>query len=88
MRFIAVSELHFGGDLDDSEYPDPPDDDERQDTSVCPSCSSEVFEDAVQCPVCGEYVTHSTTVQPIWRWTAVGILLILVWYLLSVVLPA
>lgn len=49
--------------LEDYEYPDPDDDpwDDHNEVVECPSCHAEVYEDAVRCPVCGEYVTHSTS---------------------------
>ena len=28
---------------------------------TCPSCGEEIFEDAQQCPYCGDYVVHSTS---------------------------
>lgn len=48
-------------ELQDWEYPDEPDDDEYDDDSSetvpCPTCGSDVYEDADRCPVCGEYIT-------------------------------
>jgi uncharacterized protein (DUF983 family) len=49
--------------LDDWEYPEP-DDDEDEDvaeTVPCPECGKPVYEEAEQCPYCGEYITHSTS---------------------------
>jgi hypothetical protein len=44
--------------LEDWEYPDPDDDEEGDDeeTSPCPACGEEIYEDAERCPYCGEYV--------------------------------
>jgi hypothetical protein len=83
-----VSELFDSDEIDDADYPDPADDDE--DTVPCPSCGAEIFDDAPQCPICGEYVTHATTMtlHPIWRWTAIAILAVVAWYFLFVVLGA
>ena len=64
-------------DLGDHEYPDAdPRDDEDTDTVTCPECDADVYEDADQCPVCGEYLIPDTRVwsgKPNW-WIALGIL--------------
>jgi DNA-directed RNA polymerase subunit RPC12/RpoP len=69
-----------GDELDDNEYPDEddeyPDDDETTATVTCPECGAEVYEDAVQCPVCGSYVTYYRRVwtgRPIW-WIVLALL--------------
>ena len=57
------------------EYDDLDGDDESL-TLPCPECGADVFEDAVQCPVCGNYITHSTSVwqgRPGW-WIVLGLL--------------
>ncbi len=59
-------------ELHDDEYPDEPAD-EDTDTSTCPHCGAEVYEDAVQCPVCGNYITFSR--NPLAGWPA-GLLLL------------
>jgi len=44
-------------------------DDSPSETTTCPSCGAEVYEDAVVCPVCNEYVTHRSFVfrgRPLW----------------------
>jgi predicted RNA-binding Zn-ribbon protein involved in translation (DUF1610 family) len=47
---------------DDWEVPDPDEfDDDDADLVKCPSCGEEIFEEAQQCPYCGDYVVHSTT---------------------------
>ena len=36
---------------------------------VFPACGAEVYEEAPQCPVCGEYMIHETRVlvgKPVW----------------------
>ena len=77
---MSEDELWFeeGGDeLDDNEYPDALDrDDEMTETVPCPECGVEIYEDAVRCPACGNYVTHHTNVwtgRPGW-WILLGLL--------------
>ena len=75
-----------GDELRDSEFSDddPCDDcddsdDELTETAPCPRCGAEMYEDAVQCPACGSYVTHTTNVwsgRPAW-WIVLGLLGIL-----------
>jgi len=58
---------------DDDEYPD---EDEVTLTVPCPACGAEVYEDAVRCPVCGDYITHDTSLwsgRPGW-WVLLGLL--------------
>jgi hypothetical protein len=45
--------------LEDWEYPDSDEsnDDDGTATVTCAACGSDIYEDAPQCPVCGEYVT-------------------------------
>lgn len=59
-------------DADDEAWND---DDDASETVACPACGAEVYEDALRCPRCGEYVTHSTSHfagRP-WWWIALGI---------------
>jgi predicted RNA-binding Zn-ribbon protein involved in translation (DUF1610 family) len=35
--------------------------DEENLTETCPSCGMEIYEDAVRCPHCGDYITFSST---------------------------
>ena len=46
------------------------DDDDDADLLPCPECGTEIYEDAEQCPICGAYVTFSTSPwsgrSPIW----------------------
>ena len=41
------------------------DEDEPADTVLCPNCAAEIYEEAEQCPVCGEYVVHQS--GPPWQ---------------------
>jgi len=52
------------------------DDEWETETRECPHCGADVYEDAVACPVCGEYITSSThpfTDRPRW-WVLLGTL--------------
>ncbi|MHB1037117.1 MAG: zinc-ribbon domain-containing protein [Pirellulales bacterium] len=66
----------WSDDADDDEYADDAfDEDDTTDTRACPQCGAEVYEDAVECPVCGSYITFSTHAwsgRPGW-WIALGI---------------
>ena len=59
-------------DLDD-EYDDEPfdsdDEDDATDVVDCPACGAEIYAEAEQCPVCGEYVIATSNVwdgKPTW----------------------
>ncbi|WP_299466340.1 zinc ribbon domain-containing protein [uncultured Gimesia sp.] len=63
---------------DDVEYEEESDFDDELETETvpCTNCGAEVYEDAVSCPVCGEYVginTHPFSDRPRW-WITLGIL--------------
>ena len=64
-------------DLNDFEYPDEDNfDDESTETVLCPNCGAEVYEDAIRCPVCGDYITLNNYVwsgRPVW-WIVLGLL--------------
>jgi len=65
-----------GDELRDDEFPDGDDHDDLSQTLPCPECGLEVYEDAVRCPHCGNYITHDTSVwsgRPVW-WIALGLL--------------
>ncbi len=66
--------------LDDDEFPDEDDvDDDSSVTVPCPECGAEIYEDALRCPVCGNYVSHKSGVwsgRPGW-WILLGLLGIL-----------
>jgi predicted RNA-binding Zn-ribbon protein involved in translation (DUF1610 family) len=51
-------------DLDDgeSDAEDWPDDDDGETLTIsCPNCGADIYEDAEQCPHCGEYVERNST---------------------------
>ena len=44
-------------------------DDDAAEMAPCPACGESIYEDAEQCPCCGQYITHSTSAlagRPIW----------------------
>ncbi|NIP85066.1 MAG: hypothetical protein GTO03_05690 [Planctomycetales bacterium] len=67
-----------------SEWDEPDGDDDAEDgyddegldadTVPCPQCGADVYEDAPQCPACGNYITYHHQLAPLWWWTAVVIL--------------
>ena len=63
-------------DLDDDEFPDEDDysDDDEADTRECSHCGCDVYEDAVQCPLCGHYLSAETSIWSgrAWWWIALG----------------
>ncbi|MCH2130118.1 MAG: hypothetical protein MK179_13295 [Pirellulaceae bacterium] len=54
-------------------------------TQTCPSCRSDIYEDAEQCPVCGEYIVWSrqTLSGRPWWFVALGLvgILAVIWAL-------
>lgn len=63
---------------DDVDYDDGSDVDDEYETETvtCSHCGAEVYEEAVACPVCGEYVgvnTHPFSDRPQW-WITLGVL--------------
>lgn len=54
----------------------PADDDEASLTIPCPTCREEIYEEAEQCPYCGNYVVRTSTAwegRPPW-WILLGAL--------------
>jgi hypothetical protein len=73
-------------DLDESENPDESDEDSDEDpsgTAPCPCCGEDVYEEAVRCPNCGEYITPGagSSSQPKWLiiGAALALLAVLLW---------
>ncbi|MEX0702144.1 MAG: zinc ribbon domain-containing protein [Planctomycetales bacterium] len=61
-------------DWDDSDDDWGDDDDAPSETVRCPSCGADVYEDAEQCPACGEYITRTHSAwqgKPLW-WIVLG----------------
>ena len=50
--------------------------DTAAETVACPACGAEVYEEAEQCPRCGDYITHSSSIWAgkSWWWTLLGLL--------------
>ncbi|HEX8202018.1 MAG TPA: zinc-ribbon domain-containing protein [Isosphaeraceae bacterium] len=51
------------------------DDSDSSDVVPCPECGAEVYEDAEQCPACGQYIILSTSPwrgRPLW-WILLGL---------------
>ena len=67
--------MNADSDIYDSDpFPDWEDDETL--TRECTSCGAEVYEDVEQCPVCGEWITDSTSAwsdRPTW-WVVLGLL--------------
>lgn len=64
-------------DDSDPEFPDDWEEDGGETlTRVCPHCSCDVYEDAEQCPLCGEWISRPLTAwegRPTW-WIILGLL--------------
>ena len=60
---------NWSDEIDDNEYPDPDCDDDSDDVTAtvrCPNCGTDVYEDAEQCPKCGEsWTIHATGVSEV-----------------------
>ncbi len=55
--------MNYEDDLCEDDYDSDDDaygDEDEAERLPCPACGAEIYEDAEQCPVCGEYVTFST----------------------------
>lgn len=68
------SDVEYYDDDADHDYDDYEDD--ETETVPCPNCQTDVYEDAEQCPQCGEYIVHSGAShvwkdRPIW-WVVLG----------------
>ena len=56
-------------DVFDDDWPDEDDDEDESLVVTCPNCGTQVYEDAEQCPSCGEYIVHGSSVwseKPLW----------------------
>ena len=49
--------------------------------STCPSCGSEVYDDATICPVCGEYILSHSSFNRKYLWPIVASIILIVFVL-------
>lgn len=70
----------YQADLDDSEYPDEPDDgfEDEDDTVPCPYCEQPIHEEAEHCLYCGHYLSREDAPRRYPWWFILGFLLSLV----------
>jgi hypothetical protein len=76
MSWRTENEAEWDGEdwRDDQSVEQPDDDDES--TAPCPYCRRETYDDAPQCPHCGQYISEEAApaVRKPW-WIIVGVLL-------------
>lgn len=61
-----------------AEYDDDLDDDDSDaETVTCPYCQASVYEDAEQCPRCGNYISEEDSSPRPPRWIVVGVIICL-----------
>jgi len=53
--------------------------DDPADLVACPSCGAEIYEESVQCPICGDYVTRGVRSGSLWEgrpiwWIVLGLI--------------
>ena len=69
-------ESRWDDPLDDDEFDDGEEDDLESSLIECPKCGVDIYEDAVRCPLCGEYITRTHSIwqgKPLW-WKVIGLL--------------
>ena len=59
--------------LEDWEFPETDENEDVSETRACPSCGAAIYEDAEQCPTCGEYVAFSRAAILGWPWWLVAL---------------
>ncbi|AGA24929.1 zinc ribbon domain-containing protein [Singulisphaera acidiphila] len=67
----------YEAELDDSEYPEEPNDDD-DDTIPCPHCGLSVYEEAERCLYCGHYLSVEDAPRRYPWWFVLGFLLSMV----------
>jgi len=68
----------YKADLDDSEYPEEPEDDELDDRAPCPYCGLLIYEEAERCLYCGHYISREDAPRRYSWWFILGFLLSMV----------
>ena len=71
-RYDEFDDEFDDGSSDERDF----DDDDESELLPCPNCGAEVYEDALRCPVCGDYITFGTNVWSgrYWWWIVLGLL--------------
>ncbi len=52
--------------------------DDESHLASCPACGAEVYEDAIRCCSCGQYITPTTGKNRTWPWLATGVVVLIV----------
>lgn len=81
-----MSRRDFEDEADDDEdaFDDEPwdaadDDDADGDTLPCPYCGAAIYDDAVRCPKCGEYLSREERPSPSQpKWVVITVLILLI----------
>ena len=68
---------HDDDEDDDPEAPDEPDDLDEDETEPCPYCRRPVYDDAEQCPSCGNYLSREDAPRRRPWWLVVGVMVCL-----------
>ncbi|RLS32009.1 MAG: hypothetical protein DWH79_08960 [Planctomycetota bacterium] len=56
-------------------------------TVPCPWCREEIFEDAVQCPACGKYLSDEDAPPPRKPWWVVAVAVLLLYVFVRTLFP-
>ncbi|MEM8734248.1 MAG: hypothetical protein AAGG44_08500 [Planctomycetota bacterium] len=82
-RYSDYDDYGYDEDFGDEEWDDSADegwDDDETSTVPCPFCKREIYEEAIRCPYCDQYVEGLSSPkpsQPTWvLWTAVLLLVL------------
>jgi uncharacterized paraquat-inducible protein A len=65
-------------ELEEREYPDPADSNWDQDTTSCPYCKAEIYDQAERCPRCGKYISDETAPARRPWWIIIGAVAVVV----------
>jgi uncharacterized paraquat-inducible protein A len=67
------------GQLDPREYPEPDSEDGSADVVACPGCREWVYEEAEQCPACGQALTPADHLSGRPWWVIAVAVFLLIW---------